>query len=155
MNEKTKKYLKFLNYLYDCFAVAKNNVFAGQVHIDFANKCKEHNVSQYTSIALVNLNIIERIGKGVFSWKSTAIPNQIMAADVANEISNIVSGYNKTTRNNKKSVPRNLTPVADYERASDERAFEKMIKASKIADLLGVNINKLEKEKVLELMKTI
>ena len=148
MDIKTKKdfYLEFIQAIFDNCKL--NGSFKSMVSLYDSFPVAKN----FTGIALQRLEIIEQIGKGVYGWKSTAVPNLSMASEVIIEVSKLQNKANKNHKDSKNSEnvsDRHLTSISDLK----EKWLDSYLAANAAASILGVDLSKVNKEKAKKFIK--
>ena len=91
-----------------------------------------------TPKALQDCEILKQTSRGVYKWKSTAVPNRRMASDLVNQKAKI----GKEAADKKK--PTSVEPTETRNLVSVEKirteAFDTLVRASQAANILGINL---------------
>lgn len=142
-DEKNDLYLKFLNYIYDCFQQS------GEIR-SLTPIAEKYGVNKnYAGIALQKMGIIEKIqGRGIYSWKASQHPTKHLAKLTRQMVSKLSYEATKKSKSNTSKTQRKLKSLEDVKKAAAAEARINLIKASKAASVLGVNLLEMEENKI-------
>lgn len=149
MNKKTKheQMRKFLDHVYDLH-LQKQEING------LKDLYETYGVSKYTGMSLQRTQVIEKIEgrKGSYKWISSAQPNNVMIARTMKKNTKIGVGY---TINKAQVAATKLIPLTEIKRNAVIEARSSLIKAARVADVLGIDILDLSNEKIDELISKI